>query len=76
MVPQGIAYIAQRVPALIEDAENELPGSSRLLIHRLLDYQLLPQANQDHEVACRRLNCSCSFCLTVCEIFWHENLPG
>lgn len=36
VVPQGIAYIAQRVPALIEDAENELPGSFRLLIQRLL----------------------------------------
>lgn len=38
VVPQGIAYIAQRVPALIEDAENELPGSFRLLIQRLLDH--------------------------------------
>ena len=38
VVPQGIAYIAQRVPALIEDAENELPGSFRLLIQRLLEH--------------------------------------
>lgn len=38
VVPQGIAYIAQRVPALIEDAQNELPGSFRLLIQRLLDH--------------------------------------
>jgi transposase len=38
VVPQGIAYIAQRVPPLIEDAENELPGSFRLLIQRLLDH--------------------------------------
>lgn len=38
VVPQGIAYIAQRVPALIEDAENELPGNFRLLIQRLLDH--------------------------------------
>lgn len=38
VVPQGIAYIAQRVPALIEDAENELPGTFRLLIQRLLDH--------------------------------------
>lgn len=35
VVPQGIAYIAQRVPALIEDAQNELPGTFRLLIERL-----------------------------------------
>jgi len=26
IVPQGIAYLAQRVPPLIEDACNELPG--------------------------------------------------
>lgn len=38
VVPQGIAYIAQRVPALIEDAENELPGSFRLLIQRLVEH--------------------------------------
>lgn len=38
VVPQGIAYIAQRVPALIEDAENQLPGTFRLLIQRLLDH--------------------------------------
>jgi hypothetical protein len=38
VVPQGIDYIAQRVPALIEDAANELPGTFRLLVSRLLDH--------------------------------------
>lgn len=38
VVPQGIAYITQRVPELIEDASNELPGSFRQLIDRLLDH--------------------------------------
>jgi transposase len=38
VVPQGIAYITQRVPSLIEDAETELPGTFRLLIQRLLDH--------------------------------------
>ena len=38
VVPQGITYIAQRVPALIEDAENELPATFRLLVQRLLDH--------------------------------------
>ena len=47
VVPQGIAYIAQRVPALIEDAENELPGSFRLLIQRLLDHLKLLQQQVD-----------------------------
>ena len=27
IIPKGIAHIAQRVPELIEDASNELPGS-------------------------------------------------
>lgn len=38
IVPQGIGYIASRVPELIEDAGNELPGSFRILIQRLLDH--------------------------------------
>ena len=38
IVPQGIGYIASRVPELIEDAGNELPGSFRMLIERLLDH--------------------------------------
>ena len=37
IIPQGIAHIARRVPELIEDATNELPGSFRLLMQRLLD---------------------------------------
>lgn len=38
IVPQGIWHIAKRVPELIEDASNELPGAFRLLIQRLLDH--------------------------------------
>ena len=38
IIPQGIAHIAQRVPELIEDASNELPGSFRVLVQRLLDH--------------------------------------
>lgn len=37
IVPQGIAHIAKRVPELIEDATNDLPGSFRLLVQRELD---------------------------------------
>ncbi len=37
IIPKGIAYIAQRVPELIEDASNELPGVFRQLIQRLTD---------------------------------------
>lgn len=36
IVPQGIANIGKRIPELIEDASNELPGSLRLLVDRLL----------------------------------------
>lgn len=38
IVPQGIGHIAKRVPELIEDASNELPGAFRLLAQRLLDH--------------------------------------
>jgi transposase len=38
IVPQGIGYIASRAPDLIEDAENDLPGSFRVLVQRLLDH--------------------------------------
>lgn len=38
IIPQGIWHIKTRVPDLIEDASNELPGSFRLLIQRLLDH--------------------------------------
>jgi transposase len=38
VVPQGIAYVAKRVPELIEDASIELPGAFRLLIDRLLEH--------------------------------------
>ncbi len=38
IVPQGIAHIATRVPGLVEDATDELPGTFRLLIGRLLEH--------------------------------------
>lgn len=38
IIAQGIGHIAHRVPELIEDASNELPGSFRLLVQRLLDH--------------------------------------
>ena len=38
IIPLGIQHIQTRVPDLIEDASNELPGSFRLLIQRLLDH--------------------------------------
>jgi transposase len=38
VIPQGIGHITKRVPELIEDASNELPGAFRLLVDRLLDH--------------------------------------
>lgn len=38
IVPQGIRHVYERVPELIEDASNELPGRFRLLIDRLLQH--------------------------------------
>lgn len=38
VVPQGIGYITQRVPALLEKAAIDLPGAFRQLIGRLLEH--------------------------------------
>ena len=38
VAPQGIRNVYARVPELIEDASNELPGRFRLLIQRLTDH--------------------------------------
>jgi transposase len=37
VIPQGIKHLARHVPELIEDATNELPGTFRLLVQRLLE---------------------------------------
>ena len=49
IIPQGICHIARRAPELIEDASNELPGSFRLLVQRLLE-QLKEFDRQVHEI--------------------------
>ena len=36
-IPKGIGHIAKRVPEILEDGENDLPGSFRRLIERLAD---------------------------------------
>lgn len=38
VIPQGIGHIARRVPALLEDASNDLPVGFRELIGRLTDH--------------------------------------
>lgn len=38
VVPKGLAHIAKQVPELIEDASNELTGSFRRLVQRLLEH--------------------------------------
>ena len=38
VLPQGIGHVVRRVPGIIEDGENDLPGSFRLLIGRLVDH--------------------------------------
>lgn len=38
IIPQGINHIKVRTPELIEDATNELPGTMRILIDRLLEH--------------------------------------
>lgn len=38
IVPQGISHISKRVPELVEDASNDLPGTFRMLIDGLLEH--------------------------------------
>lgn len=37
-IPIGMTHIVKQVPKIIEDAENDLPGSFRLLLQRLVDH--------------------------------------
>ncbi len=37
-LPQGLSHIPKRLPAILEDGENELPGVFRQLLHRLVDH--------------------------------------
>lgn len=41
VMPQGLSHVKGRVRDLIEDASNELPGSFRQLIERLLDHLMV-----------------------------------
>ena len=38
IIPKGIRFVTSRVPELIEDASNDLPGSFRHLVQRLIDH--------------------------------------
>ena len=38
ILPQGIAHLYQRVPLLLDDAKDELPGTFRELVRRLLEH--------------------------------------
>jgi transposase len=48
VVPQGISHLHKRVPVLLDEAKDELPGAFRHLIERLLDHlkELDRQANE------------------------------
>lgn len=35
VIPQGISHIARRLPEILEDGENDLPGAFRALLQRL-----------------------------------------
>jgi transposase len=37
-IPKGIGYLAKRIPEILEDGQNELPGLFRALIQRLLEH--------------------------------------
>lgn len=38
VIAKGIGHITKRAPEILEDGENDLPGSFRLLIERLVDH--------------------------------------
>jgi transposase len=44
VIAQGFAPLRQRVPEILEDASNELPGSFRLLVQRLMDHMNVLEA--------------------------------
>jgi len=52
IVPKGLAHIALRVPELLEDASNELPGAFRVLVQDLLE-QLKGLSKQVSELELR-----------------------
>lgn len=37
-IPQGISKLFERLPAILEDAENDLPGMMRDLVFRLTEH--------------------------------------
>ena len=44
MIPQGLAALRQRLPDILENAENGLPGMMRQLVARLAEHlKLLDQ---------------------------------
>jgi transposase len=50
VVPRGISFVLERVPAVLEAAELELPGSFRALMVRLLEhFRLLDQQVKEIE---------------------------
>ena len=47
-IPQGIGYISKRVPDILEDASNELPGILRIEIQSLLEHLNELDTRADH----------------------------
>lgn len=53
VVPQGIGHITRRVPAILDEATNELPGAFKELVLRLLEHfkDLDRQVNEmEHQI--------------------------
>jgi hypothetical protein len=58
ILPQAISHIAKRVPAILEDGENTLPGSSGALLCRLGEYlEELDRQVDELEAQMRRWTC-------------------
>jgi transposase len=71
ILPLGIGYITQRVPALIEDGEVALPGQFRQLIERLLEnFQELDRHVKELEGQIKAWHQSCAASRKL------EQIPG
>lgn len=56
-IPQGIGQLSTHIPDILEDAENDLPGPMRALLHRLWEnFQVLDRQVGELEREIKQLN--------------------
>jgi transposase len=69
VIPQGIGHIAKRLPEILEDGENDLPGVFRQLLQRLGDHlKELDRQVGELEVQIRLWHRECAASRTLAQI--------